>query len=367
MKNRRIYILALAITASFAVVFGLLLSCSPIDPFGEGPGLNSRGGDTSILVPNPDFPNNGGQGGQDQCASRPSTPSGVSASAQSSNSIRISWNSVSSATVYNVFRSTSASGTFSLVNTTSSTSFTNTGLLASTTYHYRVSAGNSCGESARSNSVSATTSSSCTAPSAPTGASASPQSTSSIRLSWNAVSGATHYRISSSTSSTGTFTDLSPATITSTSVNVTGLLSNTNYFFRIRAENSCGVSSNVTVSARTNAPSCAIPAVPTGVRSQANWWNEIQTFWNAVPGATSYKIYQSRSPNSGFTHVETTTATNIKIGWLAGSTTFYFRVTAVNSCGESALSSFGSATTGLFGFNTEEEVRETHFAFNIAD
>ena len=89
--------------------------------------------------------------------SAPSAPTGVSANATSSSSITISWNAVSGATSYTVYRSTSRSGSFSSVGTTSSTSFTNTGLSANTTYYYKVTAANSYGTSGYSSTVSATT------------------------------------------------------------------------------------------------------------------------------------------------------------------------------------------------------------------
>jgi hypothetical protein len=88
-------------------------------------------------------------------AAVPATPSGVSATAETSSSIRINWFSVPGAAGYNVYRSTSASGAFALVGTTTTTTFTNTGLSPGTTFHYRVSAFNSTGESSQSSAVSA--------------------------------------------------------------------------------------------------------------------------------------------------------------------------------------------------------------------
>ena len=48
---------------------------------------------------------------------------------------------------YTVYRSSSSNGSYKLVGTTSSTSFTNTGLSANTTYYYKVTAANSYGTS----------------------------------------------------------------------------------------------------------------------------------------------------------------------------------------------------------------------------
>ncbi|MCL2444237.1 MAG: InlB B-repeat-containing protein [Treponema sp.] len=88
-------------------------------------------------------------------------PTGINATATSASSITVSWNNVASASGYRVYRSTSATGTYTLVGTISSgatTTFTNTGLsAASTTYFYRVTATNAEGESSQSATVSAMT------------------------------------------------------------------------------------------------------------------------------------------------------------------------------------------------------------------
>jgi len=91
----------------------------------------------------------------------PKAPSNVSASATSSSSIRVSWSSVYSASGYyhvcRVFRSTSPSGTYSYMGSSSSSSYEDTGLSASTTYFYKVSASSANDESELSSYASATT------------------------------------------------------------------------------------------------------------------------------------------------------------------------------------------------------------------
>ncbi len=87
----------------------------------------------------------------------------MSATAASSSQINLSWTASSSSCTpsYNVFRSTTSGFTPSSSNQiasgVSSTSFSDTGLAASTTYFYVVEATNAGGTSAASNQASATT------------------------------------------------------------------------------------------------------------------------------------------------------------------------------------------------------------------
>ncbi len=90
----------------------------------------------------------------------PSAPSGLTATAASNSQINLSW--IDNSTTEDNFivaRSTSAGGPYTDIATLASgtTSYSNTGLAAATTYYYRVRAVNGGGSSAYSNEASATT------------------------------------------------------------------------------------------------------------------------------------------------------------------------------------------------------------------
>jgi chitinase len=88
-------------------------------------------------------------------ASAPSAPGGLTVTGTTSSSASLSWSSPGgTVSGYNVYRNGSK------VGTTTSTSYTDSGLAASTKYTYSVTAYNSIGESSPSGSVSATTTSS---------------------------------------------------------------------------------------------------------------------------------------------------------------------------------------------------------------
>ncbi|MGC3996130.1 MAG: fibronectin type III domain-containing protein [Anaeromyxobacter sp.] len=187
-------------------------------------------------------------------SSAPSAPTGVSVATVSSSSLTVSWTASSGATSYTVYRSTSASGTFSSVGTATSASFTDTGLTASTTYYYYVTATNSYGTSSASSTASGTTSATVTIPTAPSTVSVATVSSSSLTVTWTASSGATSYTVYRSTSSSGTFS--SAGTSTSASFTDTGLAASTTYYYYVTATNSAGTSSaSSTASGTTSAAS----------------------------------------------------------------------------------------------------------------
>jgi chitinase len=107
------------------------------------------------------------------CSAVPAAPSGLTATAASSSVINLNWNAVAppancTISSYSVFGSTSSTFTPSsstLLGSTSGTTFSDTGLAASTTYYYVVEANDTDGGSPASNETSAMTSSTSPPPS----------------------------------------------------------------------------------------------------------------------------------------------------------------------------------------------------------
>ncbi|MFB7457382.1 MULTISPECIES: chitinase [unclassified Streptomyces] len=94
-----------------------------------------------------------GGGGGDPAPTVPSAPGGLAVTGTTSSSVSLSWNAVSGATGYNIYRDGAK------VTAVSGTSATVTGLAAATSYSFQVTATNTAGESARSATVTGTTAS----------------------------------------------------------------------------------------------------------------------------------------------------------------------------------------------------------------
>ncbi|MDR1786993.1 MAG: fibronectin type III domain-containing protein [Treponema sp.] len=186
-----------------------------------------------------------------------SAPSGVTATAQSSSSIVLSWNTVDGATSYNVYRAASSGGSYSSIGTTTSAPYTDIGLLANTTYYYKVSAVNSLGEGSQSNYVTAKTFSA-----APTGLTAAVQSSSSVKIWWTSAAGASSYKVYRATSAAGPYSNIGTSTGTSTysPYTNTGLSANTNYYYKVSAVNSAGEGEQSEYASAATLPECDLPA-----------------------------------------------------------------------------------------------------------
>jgi len=188
----------------------------------------------------------------------PAAPSNLTATATSSSQISVAWtDNANNETSFTVERSVGGNP-FTAVATlgANSTSFQDTGLAASTTYSYRVRASNGGGNSAYSNTGSATTQAGSTQPpAAPTGLTAT-AGNAQVGLSWTASSAATSYTIKRATVSGGPYTNVGTAAA-ATGFTDTGLSNGTTYFYVVSAVNAGGESAN-------SSPASATPTAPTG-------------------------------------------------------------------------------------------------------
>ena len=190
-----------------------------------------------------------GGGGSGGGSTQISAPSGLRASA-SGNTISLSWNSVSGASFYCVYSSTSSYGSWNYLGYTTGTSCTTTAESAGT-YYFVVTAADSDGnESSYSNTASCNVTSGgggsgggTSKPSAPSGLSAywdGPVSYPYVVLSWNSVSNATNYLVYRSTSANGSYSKIGDSNYSSYSDNNVSI--GKTYYYKVKASNSAGQS-----------------------------------------------------------------------------------------------------------------------------
>ena len=263
-------------------------------------------------------------------------PTGLTATA-GNGQVTLTWNSVSNAYYYKIYRSNSATGTYSYIGTAYSTSYTNTGLTNGQTYYYKVSAVDySYNESALSSYVSATPTAGISTPTGLTATAGNGQ----VTLTWNSVSNAYYYKIYRSNSATGTYSYI--GTAYSTSYTNTGLTNGQTYYYKVSAVdysyNESALSSYVSAT-----PTAGI-STPTGLTATAGN-GQVTLTWNSVSNAYYYKIYRSNSATGTYSYIGTAYSTSYTNTGLTSGQTYYYKVSAVDySYNESALSSYASAT-----------------------
>src|SRR6202451_3718138 len=255
--------------------------------------------------------------------------------------VGLNWSASSGATSYNVQRSTTSGGPSTTIGSPTTNSYTDTGVTNGTTYYYVVSAVNTAGQSANSSQVSATPQ--VGIPPAPTNLVATPGNA-QVGLSWSASSGATSYNVKRSTTSGGPYTTIgSPTT---TSYTDTGVTNGTTYYYVVAAVNTAGQSANSSQVSAT--PQLAVPPTPTNLVATAGN-AQVGLNWSASSGATSYSVQRSTTSGGPYTTIGSPTTTSYTDTGVTNGTTYYYVVAAVNTAGQRAESSQGSATpTAVF-------------------
>ena len=297
-------------------------------------------------------------------ATAPDAPIGVVAAANGPTRIDLYWTAPAddggaAVSGYRIEVSTDGGGNFSVLvaDTGGATTHSHTGLPASATRHYRVSAINAVGTGTASSVAHATTAPS-TVPDAPTGLTATANGPTRIDLSWTAPaadngSAVTGYRIEVSTDGGGRFTDVVADTgSTATTYSHTGLAGSATRHYRVSAVNATGTGTSSGVAHATTATATA-PDAPTGLTAAANGPTRIELSWTAPArdnGAAiaGYRIEVSADGGDSFVErvadTEDTATTYLHTG-LAGGTTRHYRVSAINAAGTGPASNVADATT----------------------
>ena len=233
---------------------------------------------------------------------------------------QLKWNAVSGAAKYWVYRSTDGVN-FKYYDSTAKTSYTNTGALLGTKYHYRVKAV-AVVNGKNVASADSGTKSLFTTPAAPGvsiyRASGKPQ------LKWNAVTGAAKYWIYRSTDGVNfKYYDSTTGTSYTNCIAASG----TEYYYRVKA--AAVVNGKDVASDFSNTKSLfTTPAAPSVSITTSK--GKPKLTWKAVKGADKYYVYRSTDGKNFKYYNETDEAGYTNYSTNIG-TTYYYKVRAVKT------------------------------------
>ena len=273
--------------------------------------------------------NNSGSSTGGNTVTKPSAPTNISCSNQGNNSIPqiyISWNSVSDATQYNVYRSSSSSSGYSKLTTTYSTNYTDYYPKDGYNY-YKISAVNSAGESSLSSyTYYKYDSSSSAVPAIP---SVSVYGSSTISVSWSCQTGSgygtpTKYKVYKRDPQTSEFELLTTTSSTSYSDYDTHPGINRYAVIAVNSNGESGAGYGYSQSIELSKPT-SFSASKSG--------SYVSFSWSKVNNATGYQIFYSTSAYGSYyilDQIDGKTNTSKTIYYPESSgTTIYFKIKAI--------------------------------------
>lgn len=232
-------------------------------------------------------------------------------------SVVLSWNNTDDVTSYSLERSaTSNFASSTTVYSGVAKTYTNAGLASNTQFYYRVKATGANGLVSTSPVVTATTLKSQVE------AVVTNTTDTAVTLTWQAIDGATSYKVEGSSSNFGaviynqSFTALT-ATISQTV--------NTSRYYRVTAMNGTSVVGEVSVPVQAVTKLGTAPTL-TLTKPAAYALN---VAWTTGSGATTYLIERGPSDSGPWTQIATSGGSSYTDSNLSGAQTYYYRVTAV--------------------------------------
>ncbi len=295
---------------------------------------------------------------------------GVTLSNVTASSMDISWNAVTDAASYKLYRSTDYCTTKTLVYSGTNLNFSASGLSADTSYSF-------CAFGVTSGSVDGNQGSNNTAtlPNPPSALSCTGASSSSVNCTWSLPNNFYYLELQKSTGG-GAYGNLYTRYYyqgSTTGYADSGLTAGTQYCYKIRAQTTTAYNYSAYSSA-----SCVTPEVGAvgGVSAKARGPRRVSIQWNSLAGVTSYKVYAKTA--SGVTTsdrlVGEVTGTLINdaglgTGGLTAGTAYYYKVLPLVNGVAGTLSSEVNATPavvaraeggGLMGWQTHTVFLKTN-------
>jgi hypothetical protein len=269
-------------------------------------------------------------------------PINLTATTTSPSTAILGWSAVSGATSYQVrLRPQGSTGWTTLLGS-NTTAVTATGLLANTTYEWQVAA--ICGSTEGTYcNISTFRTPNIAICDAPTGLRVVSVTVNSASIAWNSVAAASRYIIEYKANSESIWRSIEVTG--ATTATLTGLLSNTNYQFRV-----CAVCPDCAAyGCSTYSPCTTLPQPTCGIATNLDE-NSVTTtsanlFWSPVSGASSYRIRLRVRGTSTWTSQISTMNASLVVSGLAANTTYEWSVQTICGSTEGVYCDVGIFTT----------------------
>jgi len=244
--------------------------------------------------------------------------------------IRLTWNSILNAGGYELYKQNLDTLAFELIQDNLNLSYTENGLTAGSVNIFKIKAYVLVND-VRIYSNDSPSLSLSPVPSSVTGLSVSLPKYTQLSLNWNAVTGATGYEITRSTTATGTFVLVSTVEDGLTFTD-TGLVFNTSYFYKVRAYTTIN-GSKVYASATASVSGKTALEIVLNPKVVYTAYNSNQITWSPVTGATGYEVYRSIGTSTTYALVGTVTTTTFNNTLLLTNTKYNYKIRAYRLVG----------------------------------
>ena len=281
------------------------------------------------------------------------TISNVAATNVTNSGATVTWSTNEQATSRVEYGLTTSYGTFTTLDSNLVTSHSSplSGLVASTTYHYRVLSSDAANNPATSGDFTFTTAAAPdTTPPVITNVASSNLTTSGATITWTTNEAATSRVEYGTTTGYGAFSALDATLVTSHTVNLSGLATNTVYHYRVLSNDAAtnpATSGDFTFQtlADTTAPVITNVAAGSLTATSAN------ITWTTNEQATSRVEYGLTASYGTLTTLDSSlvTAHSVNLSGLTASTTYHYRVLSSDAANN-------PATSGDFTFTTPSSV-----------
>ena len=282
----------------------------------------------------------------------PQTPGNIASYAGAAG-IALAWtaNTEGNLAGYNVYRSTSANGTFTKLNADplTGTTFTDSGAAVGVTYYYQVKAADVYGTESTVAAASTNTRTSDSTPPAPPSYPTAIGGSGGISLNWldNTEGDLAGYNVYRSATQSGTYVKLNSTLLGGSDYTDLNANSGATSFYRITAVDAAG---NESMAATLNAyrpGNGSVPSAPSSLMTVSNGTSAITLTWTDNSSNETGFIIERQNADGSFSVVgnASANATTYNDSGLQGGTAYNYRVRATNNSGPSGYSNESSAST----------------------